>query len=117
VPRLVVGILGGHDKTVCLQERFRQFVLVRGSLYKFKLTKAVVQAGTELLEGLVDSEFFEVSINTVEPGQKVFSAVHALARIFLILWSLLFFVTSIVNIVIKSSCIVTNKYLLICGLQ
>jgi hypothetical protein len=51
-------------------------VLVRGSLSKFKLTRTVVQAGTELLEGPVDSEFFEVSIKTVGPRQKVFSAVH-----------------------------------------
>src|ERR1700692_1471968 len=74
--QLVVGIRGGHNKTVCLQEGFHQFVLVRGSLSKFKFTRAVVQAGTELLEGPVDGEFFEVSINTVGPGQKIFSAVH-----------------------------------------
>ena len=74
--QLVVGIRGGHDKTVCLQERFHQLVLVRGSLSKFKFTRAVVQAGTELLEGPVDGEFFEVSINTMGPGQKVFPAVH-----------------------------------------
>src|SRR6202163_5172978 len=75
-PQLVVGIRGGQDKTVCLQERFHQLVLVRGSLSKFKLTRAVVQAGTELLEGPVESEFFEMSIDTMGPGQKVFSAVH-----------------------------------------
>jgi hypothetical protein len=74
--QLVVDIRGGQDKTVCLQERFDQLVLVRGSLSKFKFTWAVVQAGTELLEGPVDSKFFEVSINTVGPRQKVFSAVH-----------------------------------------
>jgi hypothetical protein len=51
-------------------------VLVRGSLSKFKFTRAVIQAGAELLEGPVDSEFFEVSIDTMGPGQKVFSAVH-----------------------------------------
>jgi hypothetical protein len=51
-------------------------VFVRGSLSKFKFARAVIQAGTELLEGPVDSEFFEVPINTVGPGQKVFSAVH-----------------------------------------
>src|SRR5580658_446391 len=74
--QLVVGIRGGHDKTVCLQERFHQLALVRGSLSKFKPTRAIVQAGTELLEGPVDSEFFEVPINTAGPRQEVFSAVH-----------------------------------------
>jgi len=73
--QLVVGIWGGYDKTVRLQERFHQLVLVRGSLSEFEVTRAVVQAGTELLEGPVDSKFFEVSINTIGPGQKVFSAV------------------------------------------
>jgi hypothetical protein len=52
-------------------------VLVRGSLSKFKFTRAVVQAGTELLEGPVDSEFLEVSIDTLRPRKKIFSAVHA----------------------------------------
>src|SRR5260370_12318972 len=61
---------------VCFQECLDQLVLVRGSLSKFKFTGAVVQAGTELLEGSVDSELFEMSINTTGPGQKVFSAVH-----------------------------------------
>src|SRR5271166_6563416 len=75
-PQLVVGIWGGHDKTVCFQERFHQLVFVRRSLSKFKFARAVIQAGTEFLEGPVDSEFFEVSINTVGPRQKVFSAVH-----------------------------------------
>jgi hypothetical protein len=55
---------------------FHQLVLIRGSVSKFKFARAVVQAGTELLKGPVDSEFFEVSINAVGPGQKVFSAVH-----------------------------------------
>jgi hypothetical protein len=58
------------------QEGFHKLMFVRGSLSKFKFARAVVQAGTELLEGPVDSEFFEVSINTMGPGQKVFSAVH-----------------------------------------
>jgi hypothetical protein len=49
---------------------------VGGSLSEFEFARAVEQAGTELLEGPVDSEFFEVSIKTVGPGQKVFSAVH-----------------------------------------
>src|ERR1700686_3938792 len=71
-----VGIRGGHDKSVCLQECFHQLVLVRGSLSKFKFTRTVIQAGTEFLEGSVDSEFFEMSIDTTGPGQKVFSAVH-----------------------------------------
>jgi hypothetical protein len=75
-PQLVVGIWGGHDKAVCFQERFHQLVLVRGSLSKFKFARAVVQAGTELLEGPIRSEFFEMSINTTGPAQKVFSAVH-----------------------------------------
>jgi hypothetical protein len=67
--QLVVGIRRGHDKTVCLQERFHHLVLVGGGLSKFEFTRAVVQAGTELLEGPVDSEFFEVSINTLGPRQ------------------------------------------------
>src|SRR5713101_1898493 len=74
--QLVVGIRGGQDKTVCLQERFHQLVLVRGGLSKFKFARAVVQAGTELLEGAVDRKLFEVSIDTMGPRQKVFSAVH-----------------------------------------
>src|SRR5580693_8156901 len=74
--QLVVGIRRGHDKAICLQERFHQLTLVRGSLSKFKFTRAVIQAGTEFLEGPVDSEFFEVSINTMGPRQKVFPAVH-----------------------------------------
>jgi hypothetical protein len=74
--QLVVGIRGGHDKTVRLQERFHQLVLVRGSVSKFKFTRAVVQAGAELLEGTVDSKLFQVSIDTMGPGHKVFSAVH-----------------------------------------
>jgi hypothetical protein len=74
--QLVIGIRGGHNKTVCLQERFHQLVLVRGSLSKFKFARVVVQAGTELLEGTVDSKLFEVSIDTMGPRQKVFSAVH-----------------------------------------
>jgi hypothetical protein len=74
--QLVVGIRGGQDKTVRFQERLYQLVLVRRSLSKFKFARAVVQAGTELLEGPVDGEFFEVSINTVGPWQKIFSAVH-----------------------------------------
>jgi len=57
-------------QTVCLQERFHHLVLVRGSLSKFKFTRAVVQASTELLESPVDSEFFEVSINTVGQGRS-----------------------------------------------
>jgi hypothetical protein len=61
---------------VCFQECLDKLVLVRGSLSKFKFTRAVVQARTELLEGPVDSEFFEVSIDTLGPRQKVFSAVH-----------------------------------------
>jgi hypothetical protein len=52
-------------------------VLVRGSLSKFKFSRAVVQAGAELLEGAFVSEFFEVAIDAMGPGQKVFSAVHA----------------------------------------
>jgi hypothetical protein len=51
-------------------------VLVRGSFSKFKFARAVVQAGTELLEGPFDREFLEVSIDTMGPRQKVFSAVH-----------------------------------------
>jgi hypothetical protein len=51
-------------------------VLVRGSLSKFKFARAVVQAGTEFLERPLDREFFEVSINTMGPEQKVFSAIH-----------------------------------------
>jgi len=43
---------------------------------QIQITRAVVQASTELLESPVDSEFFEVSINTVGPRQKLFSAVH-----------------------------------------
>jgi hypothetical protein len=74
--QLVVGVRGGQDKAVRLQERLHQLVLVRRSLSKFKFTRAVVQARTELLEGPVESEFFEVSIDTSGPGQKVFSAVH-----------------------------------------
>jgi hypothetical protein len=74
--QLVIGIWGGHDKTVCLQERFDEFMLIRGSLSKFKLARAVVQAVTELLEGPVAGEFFEVSIDTMGPRQKVFPAVH-----------------------------------------
>jgi hypothetical protein len=58
------------------QEGFHELVFVRGSLSKFKFPRAVVQAGTELLEGPVDSKFFEVSVDTAGPGQKVFSAVH-----------------------------------------
>src|SRR5712671_4589555 len=37
--QLVVGIWGGYDKTVRLQERFHQLVLVRGSLSKFKVAR------------------------------------------------------------------------------
>jgi hypothetical protein len=74
--QLVISIRGSQDKPVRLQERLHQFVLVSGSLSKFKLARAVVQAGAEFLEGPVDREFFEVSINTVGPGQKVFSTVH-----------------------------------------
>ena len=73
--QLVVGIRGGHDKTVRLQERFHQLVLVRGSLSKFKFARAVVQAVTELLEGPVTGKFFEVSIDTMGPRQKILSAV------------------------------------------
>ena len=65
--QLVVGIRGGHQETVCPQECFHQFVLVRGSLSKFKFTRAVIQAGTEFLEGPIDSELFEVSINAMGP--------------------------------------------------
>jgi hypothetical protein len=61
---------------ICSQEGFHKLVLVRGSFSKFKFARAVVQAGTEFLEGPVDSEFFEVSIDTMGPGQKVFPAVH-----------------------------------------
>jgi hypothetical protein len=61
---------------VCFQECLDKLVLVRGSLSKFKFARAVVQARTELLEGPVDSEFFEVSIDTLGPRQKVFSPVH-----------------------------------------
>jgi hypothetical protein len=75
--QLVIGIRGGHDKPVRLQERFHQLVLVRGSLSKFKFARAVIQAGTELLEGAVDNKLFEVSIDTMGPGKKVFSAVDA----------------------------------------
>src|SRR6266852_2593725 len=60
---------------VCFQECLDQFVLVSGSLSKFKFTRAVVQAGTEFLEGPVNGELFEMSVNTAGPGQKVFSAV------------------------------------------
>jgi hypothetical protein len=74
--QLVVGIRGGQDKAVRLQERFYQFVLVRRSVSEFKFTRAVVQAGAELLEGPVNCEFFEVSIDSMRPGQKVFSPVH-----------------------------------------
>ena len=35
--QLVVGIRGGHDKTVRLQERFDEFMLDRGSLAKSNL--------------------------------------------------------------------------------
>src|SRR3984957_5839804 len=73
--QLVVGIRGGHDKTVRLQEGFHQLVLVRGSLSKFKFARPVVQAVTELLEGPVTGKFFEVSIDTMGPGQKILSAV------------------------------------------
>jgi len=66
--QLVVGIRGGHDKTVCLQERFQQ--LVRGSLSKFKFSRAVGKSRTELLEGTVDSKFFEVSITHYGTRQK-----------------------------------------------
>ncbi len=59
----------------CSQEGFHKLVFVRRSFSKFKFARAVVQAGTELLEGTVDSKFFEVSIDTMGPGQKVFSAV------------------------------------------
>src|SRR5258708_11352780 len=52
--QLVVGIRGGQDKTVGLQERLHQLVLLRGSLSKFKFARAVVQARSELLEGPVD---------------------------------------------------------------
>jgi hypothetical protein len=38
--------------------------------------KSMRRDGTELLEGPVDSKFFEVSVDTAGPGQKVFSAVH-----------------------------------------
>ena len=65
---LVIGIRGGHNKTVCLQERFHQLVLVCGSLSKFKFARAVVQAGTELLEGAVG---VEAAATVVEgPGQE-----------------------------------------------
>jgi hypothetical protein len=74
--QLVVGIWRCHDKTVCFQERFHQLLLVRWSLSKFKFARAVVQAGTKLVEGPVDSKFLEVSINATGPLQKVFSAVH-----------------------------------------
>jgi hypothetical protein len=65
--QLVVGIRRGHDKTVCLQERFDQLMLICGSLSKFKLAGAVVQAVTELLKGPVTSKFFEVPIDTIGP--------------------------------------------------
>ena len=74
--QLVVSIRGNQDKTIGLQECFHEFTLVRGSLSKFKFTRTVIQAGTEFLEGPVDGEFFEMSINGAGPGQKVFSAVH-----------------------------------------
>ena len=74
--QLVVGIRGGQDKAVRLQEGFHQFVLVRGSLSKFKFARAVIQAGTELSESPVVSEFFEMSIDAMGPGQNVFSAVY-----------------------------------------
>src|SRR4029077_14787987 len=74
--QLVVGIRGGHDKTVCLQERFHQLVLVRRSVSKFKFARAVVQPVTELLEGPVTGKFFEVSIDTMGPRQEILSAVH-----------------------------------------
>src|ERR1700686_4013868 len=74
--QLVVGIWGCQDKPVRLQEGFHQLVLVRWSLSKFKFTRAVVKASTELLESPVDGKLFEVSIDTMGPGQKVFSAVH-----------------------------------------
>ena len=61
---------------ICSQEGFHKLVFVRGSLSKFKFARAVVQAGTELLEGAVDSKLFQVSIDTMGPRQKVFSAVH-----------------------------------------
>src|SRR5262249_30827932 len=74
--QLVVDIRGGHDKTVGLQERFHQLMLVRGSLSKFKFARAVVQTVTKLLEGPVTGKFFEVAIDTLGPRQKVLSAVH-----------------------------------------
>src|SRR5713226_5393790 len=43
---------------------------------QIQIARAVVQAGTELLEGTVDGKLFEVSIDAMGPGQKVFSAVH-----------------------------------------
>src|SRR5580693_2775131 len=68
--QLVIGIRGSHDKTVCLQEGFHQFVFIRGSLPKFKLTRAVVQAGTELLQSPVDSEFLRCRSTLWDQGRR-----------------------------------------------
>ena len=74
--QLVVGIRRRNDKMFCSQEGFHKLMFIRGSLSKFKFARVVVQAGTKLLESPIDSERFEVSINTMGPGQKIFSAVH-----------------------------------------
>jgi hypothetical protein len=50
-------------------------MLVRGSLSEFKLSRAVVQAVTQFLEGPVTSKFFEVPIDTIGPRQEILSAV------------------------------------------
>jgi hypothetical protein len=57
--QLVVSIWGDQDKTVRLQECFHELALVPASLSKFKFARAVVQAGTKLVEGPVESKFFE----------------------------------------------------------
>ena len=74
--QLVVGIRRCQDKTVCLQERFHQFVLVCGSLSKFKFSRTVVQTSTELLEGPVNGEFSKVSIDAPERViyEKIFNS-------------------------------------------
>jgi hypothetical protein len=74
--QLVVGIRRGNDKMVCFQECLDELVLVRRSLPKLEFARIVVQAGTELLESPVTSQFFEVSIDAQGPRQKVLPAVN-----------------------------------------
>jgi hypothetical protein len=52
---------------VGFQERLDEFMLVGGSLSKLKFPRTVVQTSAKLLEGSVNSQFLEVSIDAVGP--------------------------------------------------